>query len=124
MALIDWHDLALFEDWRPEEVSSIVNAITGERHVAEGDVVCAEDVPARHWWIVAEGSADVTVQGIYVGTIGAGETIGEVALIDRKPSPATSWSTISDFAVTVAPLAFPSRRATSPIVSPAPIVPT
>ena len=40
MTLIDWHELALFEDWRPEEVSSIVDAITAERHVAEGEVVC------------------------------------------------------------------------------------
>lgn len=89
MTLIDWHELALFEDWRPEEVSAVVDAITAERRLTEGDVVCVQGERAQCWWIVTEGSAEVTTDGIYIGTIGRGETIGELALLDGSLRGAT-----------------------------------
>ena len=89
MALTDWADLAIFDEWRPEEIAVIVDAVTAERTAGEGDVLCREDEVADVWWIVAEGEADVTVAGIYVGTVGPGETLGELALLDGEPRGAT-----------------------------------
>ena len=89
MALTDWHDLALFDEWHPEEIAVIVDAVTAERRVPEGDVLCREDELADVWWIVAEGEADITIAGIYVGTVGPGETLGELALLDGEPRGGT-----------------------------------
>jgi cytochrome P450 len=85
--------LPLFEDCEPADLEPVAAAVTGLRRVAEGEVVCAEGEPADRWWIVVDGMADVTVGGLYTGTIGPGESIGEVALLDGEPRGATVTAT-------------------------------
>jgi cytochrome P450 len=89
VALSELGALSLFEDCEPTDLERVANAVTGVRHVLEGEVVCAEGDRADRWWIVAEGMADVTVAGLYTGTIGPGESIGELALLDGEPRGAT-----------------------------------
>ena len=81
--------LPLFEECAEEDLAAVVAAVTDQRDVPEGDVVCAEGDKADRWWIVMDGTADVTVGGIYTATIGPGETIGELALLDGEPRAAT-----------------------------------
>lgn len=81
--------LALFDGCAPSDLERVAGAVTGDRQVPAGDVVCAEGDKADRWWIVVDGSADVTVGGLYVGTIGPGESIGELALLDGEPRGAT-----------------------------------
>jgi cytochrome P450 len=81
--------LALFEGCAPDDLQAVADAITGIRRAVEGEVICAEGDKADRWWIVAEGLADVTVAGLYAATIGPGETIGELALLDGEPRGAT-----------------------------------
>ena len=45
------------------------------------------------WWIVVEGTGDVTVDGRYPSSVGPGESIGELALLDGKPRSATVTAT-------------------------------
>src|SRR5207302_6985881 len=85
--------LELFEACTDEDLAGLTRAVTGVRRVAEGEVVCAEDEVADRWWIVVEGQADATWRGLYLGTILAGETIGELALLDGKPRTATVTAT-------------------------------
>jgi cytochrome P450 len=85
--------LALFEGCRPEDLAPVARAITGERRAVEGEVICAEDDKADRWWIVVDGLADVTVGGLYAATIGPGETIGELALLDGELRGATVTAT-------------------------------
>ena len=85
--------LELFEACTDEDLTALTRAVTGVRRVAEGEVVCAEDEVADRWWIVVEGQADATWRGLYLGTILAGETIGELALLDGKPRTATVTAT-------------------------------
>lgn len=87
--LADLAELALFEGCSAEDLLPVVEAISGRRHVAEGDIVCSQDEAADRWWIVIEGVADVTVDGLYTATVGPGETIGELALLDGAPRSAT-----------------------------------
>ncbi len=89
MTLIDWHAMALFEDWRSEEIGAVIDAVTGEVRLGDGDVICTEGEFGDQWWIVAEGAADVTRSGVFVGSIGQGETIGELAMIDGSARDAT-----------------------------------
>ena len=77
----------------PDDLEGVADAVTGVREVAEGEVVCAEGDKADRWWIVADGMADVTVRGLYVATIGPGESIGELALLDGEPRGATVTAT-------------------------------
>lgn len=85
--------LDLFEGCPADELALVAKAITATRRTAEGDVVCREDEIADRWWIVAEGQADATYRGLYIATIGPGETIGETALLDGKPRTATVTAT-------------------------------
>jgi cytochrome P450 len=88
-AAVELSGLDLFEGCTEEDLAVVNRAVTGERRVREGELVCAEDEVADRWWIVVEGQADATWRGLYLGTILPGETIGELALLDGKPRTAT-----------------------------------
>jgi cytochrome P450 len=89
MTLTDIEALPLFDGCPPDDVASLLAGISGPRTAVEGETICAEGEPADRWWIVTEGVADVTVGGLYIATIGPGETIGELALLDDQPRAAT-----------------------------------
>ncbi|HEV8623046.1 MAG TPA: cytochrome P450 [Acidimicrobiia bacterium] len=90
---VELSGLELFEACSDEDLAAVTKAMTGVRRVREGEVICAEDEVADRWWIVLEGQADATWRGLYLGTILAGETIGELALLDGKPRTATVTAT-------------------------------
>ena len=87
--VIDLSQLTLFESCSPEDLERLSVAVTGAREIAEGSVLCREDEVADRWWIVVEGTAEVTIGGLYVATIGPGESIGELALLDGDTRNAT-----------------------------------
>lgn len=72
-----------------DDLRSVASAVSGERAAVGGEVICAEGDKADRWWIVADGLADVTIGGLYIATIGPGETIGELALLDGELRGAT-----------------------------------
>jgi cytochrome P450 len=90
---LELNELELFEACTDEDLAVVTKAVTGVRRIREGEVICAEDELADRWWIVLEGQADATWRGLYLGTILAGETIGELALLDGKPRTATVTAT-------------------------------
>jgi len=90
---VDLTGLELFEACTDDDLAAVTKAVTGVRRVREGEVICAEGEVADRWWIVVEGQADATWQGLYLGTILAGQTIGELALLDGKPRTATVTAT-------------------------------
>lgn len=61
-----------------------------EQHYAPGDVVVGEGDPATRLYLIVEGTASVeqATQGA-VGTMGAGEFFGELALIEEHGRTAT-----------------------------------
>jgi CRP/FNR family transcriptional regulator, cyclic AMP receptor protein len=56
---------------------------------ATGDVLTEEGTVGRQAFIVLSGRASVTIGGRPVATLGPGEVIGEMALLDRQPRTAT-----------------------------------
>jgi CRP-like cAMP-binding protein len=66
-----------------------VAAITTERALEAGTVLCDQGRVARECFIVLDGSADVEINGRPVATIGPGEAIGEMGLLDHLPRSAT-----------------------------------
>jgi len=64
-----------------------------EREFGEGQAIATEGEGGLNFFVVDSGSADVTVGGKKVGTLGPGSSFGEVALVDRSARSATVTAT-------------------------------
>ena len=60
-----------------------------ERVFSEGAVITSEGEPGVGFFVIAEGSASVTVGGDARASLGPGDYFGEMALIDEGPRSAT-----------------------------------
>ena len=62
-----------------------------QRRYAPGDVVVREGDPARDMFLVRSGTLAVQKgsRGVTLGTLGPGDCLGEMALIDTQPRSAT-----------------------------------
>lgn len=66
-----------------------VAALVTPVDVEAGCVLTTEGTPGRQVFIVVSGRAEVTVAGRPVATVGPGEIVGEIALLDRQLRTAT-----------------------------------
>jgi cytochrome P450 len=57
--------------------------------ILEGATLCREGEPSDRFWFVIDGEADVTTDGRFVGSIGPGESVGEMGMLDGEPRVAT-----------------------------------
>jgi cytochrome P450 len=57
--------------------------------VADGEDLCRSGDPSDMWWYIDDGWADVTADGIFLGNVGTGETVGEISALDGRPRTAT-----------------------------------
>jgi CRP/FNR family cyclic AMP-dependent transcriptional regulator len=78
----------LFADLDGRELQDIANSMH-ERRVAAGDVVLEQGAAGAGFFIVDEGTADVTVDGDHIRTIGPGDYFGEIALLTGSDRTAT-----------------------------------
>jgi CRP/FNR family transcriptional regulator, cyclic AMP receptor protein len=70
-----------------------VTGLMEEKHVAAGAVLAREGDFAYHLFVVAEGSAAVTVDDKPVTTLGHGDTFGEIGVLERGRRTATVVAT-------------------------------
>ena len=56
---------------------------------APGAVLIREGEPGREAFLILSGLVTVRLCGAVIGTAGAGETVGQMAMIDRGPRSAT-----------------------------------
>ena len=78
----------LFRDCDDRVLGDIAGLIC-ESHFAVGEVLCREGQIGRQAFVILDGEAAVEISGTLVGTLGPGELVGEMALIDRGPRAAT-----------------------------------
>ena len=58
-----------------------------------GDVICTRGDEATSMYIIVEGEVDCAYDDQHSVRLGAGESFGEMALIDRRPRSATVTAT-------------------------------
>jgi cytochrome P450 len=81
--------LELFEGLSDNELARIAEYVDRLDDLHEGDTLCSEGSRADCWWIVLDGQADASINGLFVGSVGAGETVGEIAALDGSERTAT-----------------------------------
>ena len=74
----------LFANLPKKDIKHLVAAFT-EREIPKGTVIIEQGKPGVGFFVVASGSATVTIRGNAIRTLGPGDHFGEVALIDDGP---------------------------------------
>jgi len=64
-----------------------------EREFAAGQSIATEGEGGLNFFVVESGSAEVSVAGNTVGTLGPGASFGEIALVDKSARSATVTAT-------------------------------
>jgi CRP/FNR family cyclic AMP-dependent transcriptional regulator len=78
----------LFSACNKRELSAVARSCTG-LEVKEGFVLTEQGVPGQQCFVIASGEADVLIGGQQVATVGPGDCVGEMALLDKGPRTAT-----------------------------------
>lgn len=88
MADVDLSTLEFFEEFSPKELKQ-VRALADEVSVEAGAVLIEQGDVGQEAFVICDGQAGVYVGGNRVATMGPGSTVGEMALLDRRPRSAT-----------------------------------
>ncbi|HEX9235821.1 MAG TPA: cyclic nucleotide-binding domain-containing protein [Actinomycetota bacterium] len=78
----------LFSELTRKELRAIVSAAKEVTH-KEGDVLAREGDRGIGFFVIAEGSAKVTIGGRGRGKLGPGDFFGEISLLDEGPRSAS-----------------------------------
>jgi CRP-like cAMP-binding protein len=78
----------LFSGLEDRDLERIADSFK-ERKYSGGDTIAGEGQGGAGFFIIAEGTAHVTVHGDDRGTLGPGDYFGEIALIDEGARTAT-----------------------------------
>jgi len=69
-----------------------VGQLADEVDVPDGQVLCREGAPGSEFFVIVDGSVRIDQGGKAIATLGPGEFLGEIALIDDRPRTATATS--------------------------------
>ena len=84
--------IELFEGFTPEELAR-VGELVDDVDAEVGALLTEQGKPGQEAYVIVEGSAAVEIGGRRVTTLGPGELVGEMALIDNRPRSATVKAT-------------------------------
>lgn len=82
----------LFEGLSKKELSELAR-VTDELALAAGTTLCKEGAPGREFFVIREGTVEVTAEGRILATRGPGDFIGEIALVTNSRRTATVTAT-------------------------------
>jgi CRP-like cAMP-binding protein len=92
--------LSLFSSLSPEECEKLCGWCE-ERKVDEGRVLAAEGASGYMFFVVEEGTAEVTRDSVHVAELGPGDHFGEIAILDggRRTATVTATSPMKVWAI-------------------------
>jgi CRP/FNR family cyclic AMP-dependent transcriptional regulator len=105
----------LFARCSKHELEEIAKA-ADEIDLPEGKVLTREGDRGREFFVLVDGSAEVTKDGQVIRRLGAGDFLGEIALISRAPRTATVTTTSPTEALVITDQAFAALMAHMPEV--------
>jgi CRP/FNR family cyclic AMP-dependent transcriptional regulator len=105
----------LFARCSKHELQEIAKA-ADEIDLPEGKVLTREGDRGREFFVLVDGSAEVTKDGQVIRRLGAGDFLGEIALISRAPRTATVTTTSPTEALVITDQAFAALMAHMPEV--------
>jgi CRP-like cAMP-binding protein len=79
--------LPLFHTYTKEELSLLAE-LTVEASLPAGSILTYENQVGGLLYVLLEGQAEVTAHGTHIATVGPGDVVGEMALIDQRPRTA------------------------------------
>jgi CRP/FNR family transcriptional regulator, cyclic AMP receptor protein len=82
----------LFSDLSRKELGQLAR-LTDDVEVPAGRVLCKEGDHGREFFVLVEGKVDVARGGIRVASLGAGDFVGEISLVEPTPRTATVTAT-------------------------------
>ena len=85
-----------------------VARLLDETAVDAGTVLTVEDTRARQSFIVVEGEASISRGGTSIATVGPGEFLGEMAMLDGGPRSATATALTPMRLLVIGPESFAS----------------
>lgn len=88
-AVADLKRVPLFAGMTDRALEAVAGLAT-ELDIPAGDVLIAEGADGDAFYLVIEGAVDVTRGGTPVRRLGAGDFIGEIALVDGRARTATA----------------------------------
>jgi CRP/FNR family transcriptional regulator, cyclic AMP receptor protein len=78
----------LFANLSRKELVQVAR-LTDDAEVPDGKVLCREGDLGREFFVLVEGSVEVATKGRRVATLGAGDFVGEISLLEPTPRTAT-----------------------------------
>jgi CRP/FNR family transcriptional regulator, cyclic AMP receptor protein len=95
----------LFAGLSKKELEQIAS-IADEIDLREGKELTTQGKSAREFFVLLEGSVDVTKDGQRINQLGDGDFFGEIALVSRSPRTATVTATAPIRALVITDRAF------------------
>lgn len=74
-----------FSDSAMKDVAKLAK----ERHVAAGETFIEQGRFGEACYVISDGTANIYISGAYITSVRAGTTVGEMALLERRPRMAT-----------------------------------
>ena len=82
----------LFSECSKSELTALATT-ADELDLREGAVLTREGTPGREFFVLIEGTVRVTRNGRKLAELGAGDWLGEIALLTESPRTATATAT-------------------------------
>jgi CRP/FNR family transcriptional regulator, cyclic AMP receptor protein len=90
---VEWiRHVPLFSQCSKRELAQIAS-IADEIDLRDGKLMIREGERGREFFVLLEGSAEVTKDGRRINTLGPGDFFGEIALVSQSPRTATVKAT-------------------------------
>ena len=106
----------LFERCSKKNLQQVAS-ITDEIDVAAGRALTREGRAGHEFFVLIDGTAEVTQNGKRIATLGPGDFFGEIALVSRVPRTATVTTTSPATALVISAHDFRSLVDRSPAVA-------
>ena len=92
MDVSDFEEIPLFASLPQEEAEELASQVE-EREVSAGEPLTLTGASGYFFFVILEGTADVSHDGEVVATLGPGDHFGETAILEHKRRSATVTST-------------------------------